>query len=65
VEVGIADPASSCASWIQSLAGSGLVEYPITTMLAPASQGNDGDTMGVSCELTDGAQELYVVDGSR
>lgn len=63
VEVGVADPTSSCASWIQPLAGSGLVWYPITTMLAPGSQGNDGDTMGVSCDLTDGDQELYVVDG--
>jgi hypothetical protein len=65
VEVGIADPTSSCASWIQSLAGSGLVWYPITTMLAPGSHGNDGDTMGMSCDLTDGAQELYVVDGGE
>ena len=63
IEVGIADPTSSCASWIQSLAGSGLVWYPITTMLAPGSQGEDGDTMGVSCDLTDGTQELYVEDG--
>jgi hypothetical protein len=63
VEVGIADPTSSCASWIQSLAGTGLVWYPITTMLPPGSQAGDGDTMGVSCDLTDGTQELYVVDG--
>jgi hypothetical protein len=63
VEVGIAEPTASCARWIQTLAGSGLVWYPITSMLPPGSQGGDDDTMEVSCDLTDGTQELYVMDG--
>jgi hypothetical protein len=46
VEVGIADPASSCAEWIQGLAGDGLVWYPLTHMVLPGNAGSaDQGTM--------------------
>ena len=64
VEVGIASPTQSCSQWVQDLAGSGLVWYPITALAVPGSQGSaDSDTMQETCDLTDGSQELYVEDG--
>ena len=63
VQVGIANPTSSCASWIQNLAGIGLVWYPINQMVPPGSATtSDGETMQSACDLTDGAHELYVED---
>jgi hypothetical protein len=63
VEVGIANPTSSCSRWIQNLAGVGLVWYPITQMVLPGSAGTaDQETMHQACDLTDGTQELYVED---
>jgi hypothetical protein len=63
VQVGIADPTVSCASWIQNLAGTGLVWYPISQMVAPGSAGTaDSETMEEACDLTDGTEELYVED---
>jgi chemotaxis protein histidine kinase CheA len=63
VEVGIANPSRSCASWIQNLAGDGLVWYPISAMVPPGSAGTaDQETMAQACDLTDGTQELYVED---
>jgi hypothetical protein len=63
VEVGIGDPASSCAQWITDLAGSGLNWYDIPQMATPGSQGTaDQETMGVACDLTDGTEELFVED---
>lgn len=64
VQVAVADPASSCSSWIQALAGDGLVWYPISRMSVPGSQGSaDSDTLAETCDLTDGTQELFVEDG--
>jgi hypothetical protein len=63
IEVGIASPASSCAQWIQNLAGDGLVWYPLTQMILPGNAGSaDQETMQQACDLTDGTQELYVED---
>jgi hypothetical protein len=33
VEVGIANPTSSCSSWMQKLAGKGLAWYPINQLV--------------------------------
>jgi hypothetical protein len=64
VQVGIANPTQSCNQWIQSLAGDGLVWYPISSMAVPGSQGSaDSDTMQETCDLTDGTTELFVEDG--
>jgi hypothetical protein len=63
IEVGINHPTTSCAHWIQALAGSGLVWYPITQMVQPGSPGTaDGENMAVACDLTDGHEELYIED---
>ena len=63
VQVGIGDPTDSCAHWIAALAGSGLAWYSVTQMILPGSAGAaDGETMQEACDLTDGTQELYVVD---
>jgi hypothetical protein len=62
VEVGINNPAQSCAQWITDLAGSGLVWQLIGQMIPPGESGADNETMGQACDLTDGAQELYVED---
>lgn len=63
IEVGIANPTTPCSKWIQDLAGTGLVWYPISQLAAPGSAGNaDQETMQQACDLTDGAQELYVED---
>lgn len=63
VQVGIANPASSCAQWIQNLAGIGLVWYPVSQMVLPGFTGAaSGEAMGQACDLTDGTQELYVED---
>jgi hypothetical protein len=64
VEVGIDNASASCSTWISNLAGTGLVWYPISQIIAPGSAGTaDGDTMEQACDLTDGGQELYVEDG--
>lgn len=63
VQVGIANLASPCASWVQNLAGIGLVWYPINQMVPPGSASTpDGENMQSACDLTDGTQELYVED---
>lgn len=63
VEVGVGAPTASCAQWIQDLAGSGLAWYPISQMAPPGSAGAaDGEAMQQACDLTDGAEELYVED---
>lgn len=63
VEVAIGDPTTSCARWIQDLAGTGLAWYPVSQMVAPGSAGTaDGETMEPACDLTDGTEELYVED---
>jgi hypothetical protein len=63
VQVGIADPTSSCAQWIQNLAADGLVWYPLTAMVLPGNAGSaDQETMQQACDLTDGTQELYIED---
>ena len=63
VEVGIGNPTQSCAQWITDLAGSGLVWQPIGQMIPPGASGAaDSETMGQACDLTDGAQELYIED---
>jgi hypothetical protein len=66
VEVGIANPASSCSSWIKNLAGNGLAWYPINQLVKLGSRDTaDTDTMGETCDLKDGAQELFVEDGGE
>ena len=63
VEVGVGNPSSSCSQWIQSLAGDGLVWYPISHMVSPGQSANaDQETMEQACDLTDGTQELYIED---
>jgi hypothetical protein len=63
VQVGIADPTSSCNQWIQNLAGTGLNWYPVTSLVLPGDAGtSDGETMQQACDLTNGTEELFVVD---
>jgi hypothetical protein len=63
VEVGIADPSTSCSQWITNLAGTGLVWNFISQMVPPGESGSaDQETMQQACDLTDGTQELYVED---
>jgi hypothetical protein len=66
VEVGIANPTSSCSSWKQKLAGNGLAWYPINQLVKLGSRDSaDTDTMAETCDLTDGTQELFVEDGGE
>jgi hypothetical protein len=66
VEVGIANPTSSCSSWMQKLAGSGLAWYPINQLVKVGSRDTaDTDSMAETCDLTDGTQELFVEDGGE
>ena len=66
VEVGIAHPTSSCSSWKRRLAGSGLAWYSINQLVKLGSPDTaDTDTMGETCDLTDGTQELFVEDGGE
>ena len=66
VEVGIAHPTSSCASWLHSLPGHGLAWYQITQLVKLGSRDiADTDRMGETCDLTDGTQELFVEDGGE
>jgi hypothetical protein len=66
VEVGIANPTSSCSSWIKRLAGNGLTWYPINQLVKLGSRDSaDTDTMAETCDLTDGTQELFVEDGGE
>jgi hypothetical protein len=66
VEVGIANPTSSCSSWIHNLAGNGLAWYPINQLVKLGSRDiADTDTMAETCDLTDGTQELFVEDGGE
>jgi hypothetical protein len=66
VEVGIAHPTRSCASWRLSLAGHGITWYPINQLAKIGSPDDvDTDTMGETCDLTDGTQELFVEDGGE
>jgi hypothetical protein len=66
VEVGIAHPTRSCLSWMHSLAGNGVTWYPIAQMVKVGSPDDvDTDTMGETCDLTDGTQELFVEDGGE
>ena len=66
VEVGIAHPTRSCASWMHSLAGKGLAWYPINQLVKLGSRDvADTDRMGETCDLTDGTQELFVEDGGE
>ena len=66
VEVGIANPTSSCSSWMQKLAGNGLAWYPINQLVKVGSRDTaDTDTMAETCDLTDGAQELFIEDGGE
>jgi hypothetical protein len=66
VEVGIANPTSSCSSWMQKLAGKGLAWYPIDQLVKLGSRDTaDTDSMAETCDLTDGTQELFVEDGGE
>jgi len=68
VEVGIAHRTRSCASWMHSLVGRGITWYPINQMVkigSPDDVDTDTDTMGETCDLTDGTQELFVEDGGE
>jgi hypothetical protein len=66
VEVGIANPTRSCSSWKQNLAGNGLAWYTINQLVKLGSPDTaDTDTMGETCDLTDGTQELFVEDGGE
>lgn len=66
VEVGIAHPTSSCSSWEKRLVGNGLAWYPINQLVKLGSPDTaDTDTMGETCDLTDGTQELFVEDGGE
>jgi hypothetical protein len=66
VEVGIANPTSSCSSWMQKLAGNGIAWYPINQLVKLGSPDSaDTDTMAETCDLTDGTQELFVEDGGE
>lgn len=66
VEVGIANPTSSCSSWKKNLVGNGLAWYPINRLVKLGSPDTaDTDTMGETCDLTDGTQELFVEDGGE
>jgi hypothetical protein len=66
VEVGIANPTSSCSSWIHKLTGNGLAWYPINQLVKLGSRDTaDTDTMAETCDLTDGTQELFVEDGGE
>jgi hypothetical protein len=66
VEVGIANPTSSCSSWMQKLAGNDLAWYPINQLVRLGSRDvADTDSMAETCDLTDGAQELFVEDGGE
>jgi hypothetical protein len=63
VEVGIANPTTSCSQWITNLAGIGLTWNFISQLVAPGQPGTaDQETMQQVCDLTDGTQELYVED---
>ena len=63
VEVGIANPTSSCSSWMHNLAGKGLAWSPINHLVKLGSPDiADTDTMAETCDLTDGTQELFVED---
>jgi hypothetical protein len=66
VEVGIANPTSSCSSWMKKLAGNGLAWYPINQLVKLGSRDvADTDSMAETCDLTDGTQELFVEDGGE
>lgn len=66
VEVGIAHPTIPCTSWIKKLVGNGLAWYPINQLVKLGSRDvADTDTMGETCDLTDGTQELFVEDGGE
>jgi hypothetical protein len=63
VEVGVAHPTSPCSSWIHKLAGNGLTWVPINEMVKVGSPDTaDTDSMGETCDLADGTQELFVED---
>ena len=66
VEVGIANPTISCSSWIKNLAGNGLAWIQINHLVKLGSPDiADTDTMGETCDLKDGTQELFVEDGGE
>jgi hypothetical protein len=66
IEVGIANPTSSCSSWMRKLAGNGLAWYPINQLVKVGSRDTaDTDSMAETCDLTDGTQELFVEDGGE
>ena len=66
VEVGIANPTSSCSSWMKKLVGNGLAWYPINQLVKLGSRDvADTDSMAETCDLTDGTQELFVEDGGE
>lgn len=63
VQVGIANPAAQCSQWLTNLAGDGLVWNYVSALVPPGQPGTaDSETMGQTCDLTDGTQELYVQD---
>jgi hypothetical protein len=66
VEIGIANPTTSCSSWMKNLAGNGLAWYPINQLVKLGSRDiADTDSMAETCDLTDGTQELFVEDGGE
>jgi hypothetical protein len=63
VEVGIANPTTSCGQWITNLAGIGLTWDFIGELVTPGQPGTaDQETMQQVCDLTNGTEELYVED---
>lgn len=62
VEVGIADPAPSCAQWIQNIAGTGLAWFPVSHVVLPGfAAAADGETTGATTDrlaYPDSAEEL-------
>lgn len=53
---------SDCNSWIQALAGDGLTWQPISSLMTPGAVAADGDTMGLTCVLDNGPEQITVED---